>query len=60
MAAVVKPLTISATALHSLPLLVGMSLVLVLLMRTDWKLSRYEGAALVLVGVVRFVLSVYG
>ena len=59
-AAVVKPLTISATALHSLPLLVGMSLVLVLLMRTDWKLSRYEGAALVLVGVVRFVLSVYG
>ena len=56
----VKGRTLFEHALHSLPLLVGMSLVLVLLMRTDWKLSRYEGAALVLVGVVRFVLSVYG
>lgn len=60
LAAVVNPLTISTAALHSIPLLVIMSLVLVLLMRTEWKLSRYEGAALVLVGVVRFVISMYG
>ena len=57
LAALVRPLTISTTALHSLPLLVGMSLLLVLLMRSGWKLSRYEGAALVLVGVVRFAIS---
>lgn len=54
LAGVIRPLTVDAAAQSSIFLLVGMVVLVVIFMRTGWRLSRVEGALLVVVNLVRW------
>ena len=56
-AGLISPLTISSGAISSLYMLCGLMVVVVLMMRTGWKVSRLEGALLLLSGLVRWILD---
>ncbi len=57
LAALMKPMTVSAEAYSSLYLLCGVVIVVVIMMRTGWVVSRREGGLLVLISVARWVLD---
>lgn len=58
LAALIRPMTVDASAVGSILVLVGMVvLVVVFLMRTGWQISRWEGALLIMVNVVRWILD---
>jgi cation:H+ antiporter len=49
-----KPLHIHATAVPSLFMMTGMVLMVMVFMRTGWRLTRAEGLVLMLLAVVRW------
>lgn len=57
LAAVVHPFSISPAAQQSLPLMAGMAIILFIFMRSGWRLSRWEGGLLVLIGIARWVIN---
>lgn len=57
LAAVLQPMTIDPSAYSSLYILSGMVILVIVLMRTGWRLSRWEGGLLVLINVVRWVMD---
>jgi len=59
LAGMLMPLHIDEAATGSLYMLVGMIFIVILFMRTDWKLTRVEGAFLVLLGAMRWVMDFY-
>lgn len=63
-AALIQPggnsLTIDPAGYSSIILLSGLVILVVVLMRTGWRLARAEGAALILINVVRWVLDFAG
>ena len=60
LAALVQPFSIGTDAQQSLPLLLGMAAVLLILMRSGWRLSQREGGLLILLGITRWVMNVGG
>ncbi|MEM7128462.1 MAG: calcium/sodium antiporter [Chloroflexota bacterium] len=60
LAAVIAPFTVGAVAQQSLPLMIGMVLALLIMMRSGWQLSRWEGGLLVLLGLARWGINVGG
>jgi cation:H+ antiporter len=60
LAGVLRPLTIDGAAQGSVLLLTGMVVLVVIMMRTGWKLSRLEGGVLLLIAVTRWVLDFTG
>ncbi|MGD9549202.1 MAG: calcium/sodium antiporter [Candidatus Krumholzibacteriia bacterium] len=54
LAAVLSPMSVDPAALSSVTVLAGMVVVVVVMMRTGWKLSRWEGALLVAITLVRW------
>ncbi len=61
LAAAIRPMTVDPSVYSSLWVLAGMVvLVVVFLMRTGWVLSRWEGALLVLINLVRWILDFRG
>ncbi|MBO9362693.1 MAG: sodium:calcium antiporter [Thermoflexus sp.] len=61
LAAAIRPITVDPSVYSSLWVLAGMVvLVVVFLMRTGWVLSRWEGALLVLINLVRWILDFRG
>lgn len=60
MAAVVSPFTVGSAAQQSLPLMAGMALILLIMLRSGWQLSRWEGGMLVLLGLTRWGLNMSG
>lgn len=56
-AALIHPMSVAAEAYNSLWLLFGLVVGVVILMRTGWRLSRWEGALLVLINLVRWVFD---
>ena len=61
LAAVIKhPLLVSAEAKSSMYMLVGMVILVVVFMRTGWKVSRAQGAFLVVINLVRWVYDFMG
>ncbi len=59
-AAVVRPLVVSATALETLAWLAGITLLMVAALWTERVLSRLEGAVFALSEIVRWILGVLG
>lgn len=59
-AAVINPLVINSDAYGSLWLLVALVVGVVILMRTGWQLSRWEGGLLVVVNLIRWVIDLSG
>ncbi|MDJ0757536.1 MAG: calcium/sodium antiporter [Ardenticatenaceae bacterium] len=56
-ASLLNPLIIDSSAQGSLFLLVGLVIFVVILMRSGWKLSRWEGGLLVLINLVRWMMD---
>lgn len=57
LAAVINPLTVSEGAYEEIILLAGLVVVVVLMMRSGWRISRREGIILVLVNLVRWYMN---
>ena len=51
---VLKPLSVSASALPSLYSLVAMVFLVLVFMRTGWRVSRLEGACLLCINLLRW------
>ncbi|MBV7339207.1 sodium:calcium antiporter [Chloroflexi bacterium TSY] len=60
LAASVSPFAISTAAQQSLLPMVGMSALLVILMRSGWQLTRWKGGLLVLSGLMRWGINIGG
>jgi len=56
-AAILNPLTVTPDAYEEIILLAGLVTVVVIMMRTGWKISRTEGTILVLVNLVRWYMN---
>ncbi|MEM7801135.1 MAG: sodium:calcium antiporter [Chloroflexota bacterium] len=59
-AAIINPMTVTDSAYSSLWLLAALVVGVVILMRTGWKLSRWEGGLLVVVNLIRWVIDLSG
>ncbi|RJP53809.1 MAG: sodium:calcium antiporter [Anaerolineaceae bacterium] len=57
LAAILQPMRIDPSAYTSLYVLSGMVILAVILMRTGWKLSRWEGALLLIINIVRWIMD---
>jgi len=60
LAAIINPLTINPVAFDSLLMLSGMVLIVIIFLRTGWRLSRTEGIILVVIGVLRWIFDFLG
>jgi len=60
LAALIHPMEVDSAAYSSLWLLAGLVIVVVVMMRTGWRLSRLEGSLLLLVNLVRWVADFTG
>ena len=58
--AILQPVPMGPEASGSIMALVAMVLLTLIFMRTGWRLTRWEGAALICVGLLRWVLDVSG
>lgn len=56
-ASIIRELPVDAEARANMLLLVGMVLLVIVFMRTNWKIGRLEGIILVLIGLSRWVFS---
>ena len=56
-AGIIRPLAVSSQSLPSVYMLVGMCLLTVLFLRTGWTLRRWEGAVLIMIGLIRWTLD---
>jgi len=56
-AGLIRTLPVSSGAFSSVAMLAGMCVLVVIFMRTGWRLKRWEGALLVLIGLTRWVLD---
>ena len=57
LAGIIRPLNVSSQSLSSVYMLVGMCLLTVLFLRTGWTLRRWEGAVLILIGLIRWTMD---
>ena len=60
LAGVLNPMTIDPSAYSSLLMLVGMVALVIFFLRTGWRVSRLEGAILVAIGILRWVMDFTG
>ncbi|MEM7134521.1 MAG: hypothetical protein AAF702_50105 [Chloroflexota bacterium] len=60
LAATVSPFAISLAAQQSLFPMVGMTALLVILMRSGWQLTWWKGGVLVLLGITRWGINIGG
>jgi cation:H+ antiporter len=56
-AALLRPVQVTTSAMGSLYSLLGMVLLVVIFMRTKWQISRLEGVALVVLGALRWIID---
>ena len=57
LAAIIRDLPVDGEAKFNLITLAAMVLVVLIFMRTGWRISRKEGIVLVIAGLVRWVIS---
>ncbi len=57
LAGTINPMTINPNAYSSLFMLSGMVLLVIILLRTGWRLTRLEGCILVSIGILRWILD---
>ena len=57
LAAILQPMDIDPSAYSSLYVLSGMVILVVVMMRSGWQLSRWEGGILVLINIVRWIVD---
>ncbi len=57
LAGTINPMTINPNAYSSLMMLSGMVILVILMLRTGWRLSRTEGAILLCIGMARWLMD---
>ena len=57
--AILNNLTVEVGARSNLLVLIGMVILVIIFMRTKWKISGWEGAVLILIGLLRWFYSFY-
>lgn len=57
LAAILRPLHVDSSAPVDILLLVGLVLTVVIMMRTGWKVSRWEGFLLILINLARWIFT---
>ncbi len=57
LAGIIRNMDINPASLSSVYMLVGMCLLVVIFMRTGWRLSRWQGWTLIFIGALRWVLD---
>jgi cation:H+ antiporter len=57
--AILNDLTVESGARSNLIVLIGMVLLVIIFMRSKWKITRWEGAVLILIGLLRWFYSFY-
>ncbi|RLB56952.1 MAG: sodium:calcium antiporter [Deltaproteobacteria bacterium] len=57
LAGMIRNLQINPGAFSSVAMLAGMCVLVVVFMRTGWRISRWEGLVLIAIGVVRWILD---
>lgn len=57
LAGLLNPMTINPAAQSSIFLLGGMVLLVVIMMRTGWRMSRWEGGLLITINLIRWVMD---
>jgi cation:H+ antiporter len=57
LAGIIRPMQVAPGSLQSVIMLAGMCALVVILMRTGWRLNRSEGALLVGIGILRWVMD---
>jgi len=60
LAALIHPLNVEASSLNSIFMLTGMVILVVIFLRSGWKISRIEGAVLVIINLIRWILDFMG
>lgn len=60
LAGTIKAMDIAPESLNSIYMLLGMCILTIFFMRTDWKVSRREGVILILLGLLRWGLDFRG
>lgn len=59
LAALLQPMTVAPAAQGSIYLLIGIVVLVVIMMRTGWRLSRLEGALLVTISLIRWGMDIF-
>jgi len=54
LAGIIRPMGVDAASRSSVLMLVGMCTLVVLFMRSGWKLRKWEGATLIIIGLIRW------
>ncbi|HKL38412.1 MAG TPA: hypothetical protein VJ876_05905, partial [Bacteroidales bacterium] len=57
--AIMNDLTVDSGAHSNLLVLIGMVALVIIFMRTKWKLTRLEGLILIIIGLLRWFYSFY-
>ncbi|MCD6375934.1 MAG: sodium:calcium antiporter [Caldisericaceae bacterium] len=57
LAAILRPLHVDSSAPMDILLLVGLVLTVVIMMRTGWKISRWEGFLLIVINLARWIFT---
>lgn len=59
LAAIARPLVVGSGAFNGLVLMTGMAIVITIMMRSNWRLSRTEGGLLFSMGLARWALNLF-
>ena len=57
LAAIISPLTVESAAFGSMFLLTGLVVLVVIMLRTGWRLSRWEGGLLIAINLARWIMD---
>ena len=57
LAAIISPLTVESGAMGSMMLLCALVILVVIMLRTGWRLSRLEGGLLIVINLVRWIVD---
>ncbi|MBD3223493.1 MAG: calcium/sodium antiporter [Caldithrix sp.] len=59
LAGILRPMQVTEGAYNDILVLSAMVILVVMMMRTGWKISRWEGALLILINLVRWIINFY-
>ncbi|MBN1408001.1 MAG: calcium/sodium antiporter [Calditrichaceae bacterium] len=59
LAAIIRPMSVDSEAFISILMLTGLTVIVLFLMRTGWRISRQEGIILVIINLMVYLITIY-
>ena len=59
LAAIIRPMSVDEGAFMSIIMLTGLTVIVLVLMRTGWRISRKEGIVLIILNLIVYLLTIY-